>query len=439
MGTHPDGPAKLRGSGTKLSNHIATSKSDRDLNRKWSQCDTLIKEDIHLPFIMKIMSIRTTLSLQVHPTKKQAARLHRLDPINYPDSNHKPELALALTRFELLCGFRPAKEIADNLRAFPEFRIVFGERNARRFEEMMERNVNESSEEAKNCLAIGFRAMMEAPAALIAKQLLSLRRRLQCGEIGCLSNDTVKVLLKMQDDFPGDNGCFSPLYLNHMILEPGECCYYAAEEMHAYLSGECVECVGCSNNTIRAALTNKHKDLEILCETLNYRMTDPEHYMIRPNKFPNDNNIDVYDPEDCPDFALHQIKVDNSIIKQQNYTLPALGCGSIVVIVKGQAKVNDYGTIKRGDIFYIPPNEKTHMTITGDGPFVAYRTFSYEEGPDHSDATALRDIRTTAGNINFAGKLNAACKQDTLKLTGKLNMPKDVNVFDLGMEMDGFC
>lgn len=72
---------------------------------------------------------------------------------------------------------------------------------------------------------------------------------------------------------------------------------------------ECVECVGCSNNTIRAALTNKHKDLEILCETLNYRMTDPEYYMIRPKKFPTDENIDVYDPEDCPDFALHQIKV----------------------------------------------------------------------------------------------------------------------------------
>lgn len=27
------------------------------------------REEIHLPFIMKVMSIRTTLSLQVHPTK----------------------------------------------------------------------------------------------------------------------------------------------------------------------------------------------------------------------------------------------------------------------------------------------------------------------------------------------------------------------------------
>lgn len=65
--------------------------------------------------------------------------------------------------------------------AFPEFRALFGEKNARRFEEMVERKVNDDSQEAKNCLAIGFRAMMESPAALVAKHLLSLRRRLQSG------------------------------------------------------------------------------------------------------------------------------------------------------------------------------------------------------------------------------------------------------------------
>ncbi|CAK5038833.1 unnamed protein product [Meloidogyne enterolobii] len=65
---------------------------------------------------MKIMSIRHTLSLQVHPTKEQAILLNKQNPINYPDQNHKPELAYALTRFELLCGFRPAGEILENMK-----------------------------------------------------------------------------------------------------------------------------------------------------------------------------------------------------------------------------------------------------------------------------------------------------------------------------------
>lgn len=77
---------------------------------------------------------------------------------------------------------------------------------------------------------------------------------------------------RMRIDFPGDVGVFSPLYLNHMILEPGECCYYAAQELHAYISGECVECVGCSNNTIRAAMTPKYIDRTALIH-VGHRLT----------------------------------------------------------------------------------------------------------------------------------------------------------------------
>ena len=58
MGTHPDGPAQVRDSSENLSRLIA---------RNWSENNN--KEEVHLPFIMKIMSIKHTLSLQVHPTK----------------------------------------------------------------------------------------------------------------------------------------------------------------------------------------------------------------------------------------------------------------------------------------------------------------------------------------------------------------------------------
>uniref|UniRef100_A0A914YC92 Phosphomannose isomerase type I catalytic domain-containing protein n=1 Tax=Panagrolaimus superbus TaxID=310955 RepID=A0A914YC92_9BILA len=59
MGTHPDGPAKLHGSSEKLSKFLA----------KYEIPESSRKEENHLPFIMKIMSISHTLSLQVHPTK----------------------------------------------------------------------------------------------------------------------------------------------------------------------------------------------------------------------------------------------------------------------------------------------------------------------------------------------------------------------------------
>lgn len=37
----------------------------------------------------------------------------------YKDDNHKPEMAVTLSDFEGLCGFRPFYEIVWNLHAYP--------------------------------------------------------------------------------------------------------------------------------------------------------------------------------------------------------------------------------------------------------------------------------------------------------------------------------
>ncbi|VDM57973.1 unnamed protein product [Angiostrongylus costaricensis] len=299
MGTHPDGPAVLSNSATRLSSFIAKSHSASYLsNNNW-------KEDIHLPFIMKVI-------LQVHPTKvissspsdkahesEQAARLHEKDPVHYPDRHHKPELAYALTQFELLCGFRPADQILKNIEG----------------EEMMEKT----------------RTHPDMVSDYV-DELVEFR--------GCLTDSTVKVIQKMAIDFPGDVGVFSPLILNHIILKPGECCYYAAEELHAYLSGECVECVGCSNNTIRAAMTPKFIDREALCEVLNYRMTPPEDYLVTATALTEYPGVDEYSPN-CKDFQLHRIRVSPDF---SDSLLPVLDCASIMVIVEGSGVLEEVNT-----------------------------------------------------------------------------------------------
>ena len=43
--------------------------------------------------------------------QKHAEELHAAKPDKYPDANHKPEMAIALTPFEGMCGFRPKQEI----------------------------------------------------------------------------------------------------------------------------------------------------------------------------------------------------------------------------------------------------------------------------------------------------------------------------------------
>ncbi len=56
-----------------------------------------------------------------------------------------------------------------------------------------------------------------------------------------------------------------------MRLPNGHAIYLPANEPHAYLAGELVECMAASDNVIRAGLTPKFKHAEVLCESLTYR------------------------------------------------------------------------------------------------------------------------------------------------------------------------
>ena len=46
-----------------------------------------------------------------------------------------------------------------------------------------------------------------------------------------------ELILRLNNQFPGDVGIFSVFYLNHMKLKPGDAMFLAANLPHAYLSG----------------------------------------------------------------------------------------------------------------------------------------------------------------------------------------------------------
>uniref|UniRef100_A0A1I7YFR6 mannose-6-phosphate isomerase n=1 Tax=Steinernema glaseri TaxID=37863 RepID=A0A1I7YFR6_9BILA len=442
MGTHPDGPAVIRSTGRKLSTHIVETETGDNNNNLHTK-----RQELHLAFIQKLMSIQRTLSLQVHPTKEQAEWLHEQDPIHYPDRNHKPELAFALTRFELLCGFRPAQEIALNMRTFPELCVIMGVKNCIDFCELAQEELR-NAKALKECLKRCIKTMLDMQvnqSRKVAEQLESLFYRINAKNVrGCLQEETVDVMNRTHDEFPGDVGCFAPLYVNHMILEPGECCYYGAGEIHAYLSGECIECVGCSNNTIRAALTPKYIDRENLVKILNYRMTKPDFYLVHPETISQFPHVEQYAP-DCRDFTLHQIKISRPTSNSETFWLPTLSCGSILIVIEGNAYLDEPETsnrqrASRGDIIYIPPSAEVRFVDVEEN-VLAYRTFSFEEGPDHESrseaAKATLEYRKGNGIVpdTIVNQLVGTRPFNRLIMTEN---DKHDFVFDPEMEADGF-
>lgn len=112
-----------------------------------------------------------------------------------------------------------------------------------------------------------------------------------------------KLLLQLHQQHPGDIGCFAIYFLNLLTLKPGEAMFLDANVPHAYLKGDCVECMACSDNTVRAGLTPKFIDVPTLCEMLNYTPSPSNNRLFAPAQSQDDPYLSIYDPP-VPDFTL---------------------------------------------------------------------------------------------------------------------------------------
>lgn len=218
-----------------------------------------------LPFLLKILSANQALSIQTHPNKLQAIELHNNDPLNYPDNNHKPEVAIALDFLKALVGFRPLDEIKNNLKFVPQLITFIGNEQVNAFLQ------NKSKDGLKNLFAALMKnsddsKRLESTIQLI-KNVIEQKNNLS-------EDDELFITLFEQYGF--DIGLLVLFFLNVVNLKSGEAIYTQAGIPHAYLKGNIVECMANSDNVVRAGLTPKFKDIEQLTNILTYDFGKPE-------------------------------------------------------------------------------------------------------------------------------------------------------------------
>lgn len=83
-----------------------------------------------------------------------------------------------------------------------------------------------------------------------------------------------ELVLRLEKQYSDDIGVIAALLFNYVKLNPGEALYLGANEPHAYIYGECIECMATSDNVVRAGLTPKKRDVEILCSMLTYKQVN---------------------------------------------------------------------------------------------------------------------------------------------------------------------
>ncbi|XP_066492452.1 mannose-6-phosphate isomerase [Tiliqua scincoides] len=363
MGTHPKGDAMIQ------DNRIPQKTLGQWIANNPGCLGSKVNETFkgQLPFLFKVLSVNTALSIQAHPTKELAEKLHAQAPEHYPDANHKPEMAIALTPFEGMCGFRPVEEIVAFLRNVPEFRTLIGNVAA----EQLERSVVDDPRGVSAALRVCFTRMMKSEKKVFVDQLNLLVQRIsqEAAAGKNTSSSCGELLLRLHSQYPGDIGCFAIYFLNLMKLQPGECMFLGANEPHAYIYGDCIECMACSDNTVRAGLTPKFIDVITLCEMLNYSPAPSSSKLLVPTQNRLDPYIFLYDPP-IPDFAVMKIEVPSS---NKLYLVSAIDSASILLVVRGTAVGTSTAAasemaLTRGSVLFISANESVSLHLsTADG------------------------------------------------------------------------
>ena len=318
MGTHPNGPSKI-------------IKNNKEI---------LLSDEINgqLSYLFKILSIEKPLSIQLHPDKTFAEILNKKFPKIYKDDNHKPELFIALSDFELLFGFVEINKAVEIIKKYKNcFNLKEGEKlignpNIENYKEFIERLIYLEKDDYEKILKL------------------------------ILESDETKgnkLIKKLYDNYGLDSGLLISLFMNHLHKKKGESLFIDENIPHSYILGNCLELMSCSDNVIRLGLTHKLVDKENFVKIVKLNFEDMIYDKSNKDetefmKIDSENGIIKYDIKHIDDFKMeiYNIKKDRFINIEKN---------SILFCLEGAIKINGI-LCEEFDSFFVE-NEINYVKI----------------------------------------------------------------------------
>ncbi|MDR0782307.1 MAG: mannose-6-phosphate isomerase, class I [Propionibacteriaceae bacterium] len=320
LGAHPLAPATIDGVDLNLVLHD---------HPDWVGDRTYRAFGDRFPVLLKILAAEHPLSLQAHPTREQAeegfaretaAGLELDAPERiYRDDWPKPEVLIALTDFDLLCGFRSPSatvELFTKLGVSEKFNSVLSPLRQRKgaaaieevFLDILSQEHPDHVDEIIR-LATGFAD--------------------EDSEVGLLS----RTALELNHYFPHHPSILAALMMNRIHLKVGEGIYLPTRTLHSYISGVGIEVMACSDNVLRGGLTAKYINVDELI-----RVVDFTPSAVGPVDTEDDKGFTRY-LTPTPEFAAWRGELTSKPI-----TLPRTASCRIALVVDGEAQLRRDGT-----------------------------------------------------------------------------------------------
>ena len=298
------------------------------------------------------------MPLQIHPNIELASKLHQKEPDKFQDPNHKPEIAVALSKFEAFAGFKPFHEIQALLELEP----------LRKF--LPQTNLNNES------LRGVCRNLLEASEDLTVEVQEALQKtpREKFGTQGYI----LGLLPRLQRQYTkADSGSLVALIcMNYLVLQPGDALYIPADGLHAYLSGDIVECMARSDNVINAGFCPRadRDDIELFTSTLTFSSHRAEE-MSLPSKLSDrskDGKTKVYAPP-LSEFNM----LVTTLGKGEKETVGIFAGPSIMIVTSGSGSMaagSQQVVLQTGYIFFV--GQGVEVKFETDGDLEVYRAYA---------------------------------------------------------------
>lgn len=354
MGSHERGPSQIVGAddkGETLDQLIARNQQrvlGLEVSDRFGQ----------LPYLFKVLAIARPLSIQVHPTLEQARvgfdRENQagvaIDAPNrtYRDPNHKPEMVVALTRFEGLCGFRDLEATRELIAEMDVARSDTDE-----VAEFVSRIGTDGKPSEVLADTVAWLLSLETDPA--RRIVTGLRRALEEMQTSPEFVGAANAIVRLAKSAPDDAGVAVGLLLNHVVLEPGEGFFMGAGNLHAYLHGVGVEVMANSDNVVRGGLTPKHVAIDELLQICSF---EPEEAPLQACASTTHTYASPVD-----EFSLTRVEVDGDPVVVDR------SGPRIVLLTEGFATLTtstDDDRVEQGAITFVGDDEGP-LTITGHG------------------------------------------------------------------------
>ncbi|KAL3473399.1 mannose-6-phosphate isomerase, class I [Aspergillus californicus] len=338
MGTYPTVPAKVLCTGETLEHYL--KRHPHLVGKKVAD-----KFGVGLPFLPKILSFDKALPLQVHPDRRLAEQLNIADPKSFADPNHKPEIAVALSEFELFAGFKPLDEIKSLMALKPLAQFVPAYATAT--------GTATFDDEVLRAICKTFLQLPPATVATTVSALSSLPSEGYKPEERYIP----PLLERLSRQYSqSDNGTLvAVLLMNYMILKPGEAVCVPADSIHAYLCGDILECMARSDNVLATGFCPRptRNNVDLFARALSFKPHTAEQATLGHRTSGRGEGGKTV--EYAPPFSEFNVLATSLKAGEEERQGP-IGGPSIVVVTRGSGQMVVTGEklqLHEGAVFFV--------------------------------------------------------------------------------------